>query len=156
MSRVLVVDDKELMRDSVGATLQRAGLAVVSAPNAEAAIAMIARHHPDAVITDLKMPGVDGLELLRRIKEADDTLPVVLMTAYGTVDTAVQAMKFGAFDYITKPFEGDELVITMKRALQHARLVRENAVLRSQVTAGRKRVTAGGSSDLTDSSAKAS
>jgi DNA-binding NtrC family response regulator len=132
MSRVLVVDDKEMMRDSVATTLQRAGMAVVTAASAEAAVGMLPKHRPDAVVTDLRMPGTDGLGLLGKIKSFDESLPVVLMTAYGTVDTAVEAMKLGAFDYITKPFEGDELIITVKRALQHTQLLKENAVLRSQ------------------------
>jgi DNA-binding NtrC family response regulator len=133
MSRVLIVDDKEMMRDSVAATLQRAGMTVVAAPNADAALGMLGKHRPDVVLTDLRMPGTDGLGLLEQLKNYDESLPVVLMTAYGTVDTAVEAMKLGAFDYITKPFEGDELIITVKRALQHAKLVKENAVLQTYV-----------------------
>ncbi|MCK4871299.1 MAG: sigma-54-dependent Fis family transcriptional regulator [Phycisphaerales bacterium] len=148
MSRVLVVDDKEFMRDSVGTTLQRAGMTVSVAADADAALALLAKRHPDAVITDLKMPGTDGLGLLQEIRKVDETIPVVLMTAYGTVGTAVSAMKLGAFDYITKPFEGDELVITMKRAIRHAGLVRENAVLRTRIadsdrTQGRRGETRG-------------
>ncbi|MFG0251979.1 MAG: sigma-54-dependent transcriptional regulator [Phycisphaerales bacterium JB038] len=136
MSRVLVVDDKEMMRDSVATTLQRAGMTVVGAANADAAENVLRKQRPDAVVTDLRMPGTDGLGLLEKIKAFDESLPVVLMTAYGTVDTAVEAMKLGAFDYITKPFEGDELIITVKRALQHAQLLKENAVLRSQTSVG--------------------
>ena len=130
MSTILVVDDKEMMRDSVGSTLQRAGFTVVTAPGGEPAIAHIARRRPDAVVTDLKMPGVSGLDLLERIREIDEDLPVVIMTAFAEVESAVRAMKLGAFDYVTKPFEGDELVITIKRAINHARLVKENALLR--------------------------
>jgi DNA-binding NtrC family response regulator len=130
MSTVLVVDDKEMMRDSVGSTLQRAGFTVVTAPDGEAALDVVAKRRPDAVVTDLKMPGLGGLELLERVRQIDDDLPVVLMTAFGAVETAVQAIKLGAFDYITKPFEGDELIIAVKRAIQHAQLLRENAVLR--------------------------
>lgn len=130
MTNVLVVDDKEMMRDSVAATLQRAGMSVVTAPDAAAALDMIARKRPDAVITDLKMPGMSGVELAGKIREIDDDLPVILMTAFGTVSTAVEAMKHGAFDYLTKPFEGDELLIAVKRAVDHARIVKENALLR--------------------------
>ena len=131
MSTVLVVDDKEMMRDSVGSTLTRAGFQVVCAPDGNAALETIARRRPDAVVTDLKMPGMTGVELLAGVREIDDDLPVILMTAYGTIETAVDAMRRGAFDYITKPFEGDELIITVKRALQHGKIVRENAVLRT-------------------------
>ncbi len=130
-TKVLVVDDKQMMRDSVSSTLQRAGHQVIAAGDGNAALALIARHHPAAVITDLKMPEMDGLELLARIRRLDDQLPVVLMTAYGSVNDAVQAMKNGAFDFIQKPFEGDQLVLTIRRAVEHHRLVRENEALKT-------------------------
>jgi two-component system, NtrC family, response regulator HydG len=131
MNTILVVDDKEMMRDSVGSTLQRAGFQVLCAEDGQAALTQIAARRPDAVITDLKMPGLSGLELIERIRQIDDELPVVMMTAFANVETAVKAMKLGAFDYITKPFEGDELVIAVKRAIAHARVLRENAILRA-------------------------
>ncbi len=130
-SKVLVVDDKQMMRDSVGATLQRAGYGVVVATDGNSALSMVAKHRPAAVITDLKMPEMDGLELLARLRQADDQLPVVLMTAFGSVNDAVAAMKKGAFDFIQKPFEGDQLVMVMRRAVEHSRLLRENAALRT-------------------------
>ncbi len=130
MSTILVVDDKEMMRDSVGVTLQRAGMTVIAADDGDQALAAVASRRPDAVVTDLRMPGLSGLELIARIREFDEDLPIVLMTAFGTIETAVQAMKLGAFDYVTKPFEGDELIVAVKRALEHARLRRDNAVLR--------------------------
>ncbi len=130
-NKILVVDDKQMMRDSVGSTLQRAGYGVVVASDGNAALTMVAKHRPAAVITDLKMPEMDGLELLSRLRQADDQLPVVLMTAYGSVNDAVSAMKKGAFDFIQKPFEGDQLVMVMRRAVEHSRLLRENAALRT-------------------------
>lgn len=130
MSAVLVVDDKEMLRDSVAVTLQRAGFTVLAATDGPSALDVVARRRPDAVVTDLKMPGMTGLELIELIRKVDDDLPIVLMTAFGTVETAVQAIKLGAYDYITKPFEGDELVVAVKRAIEHARLKRDNAVLR--------------------------
>ena len=130
MSTVLVVDDKEMLRDSVGVTLQRAGHTVLAASGGENALEVIARSRPNAVVTDLKMPGMTGIELLERVREIDEDLPVVLMTAYGTIETAVKAMHAGAYTYLTKPFEGDELVVSVKRAIEHARLKRENEVLR--------------------------
>ncbi len=129
---VLVVDDKELMRDSVGSTLTRAGFQVRTATDGRSALKEITARRPDAVVTDLSMPGMSGVDLLGEIRAFDEDLPVVLMTAFGTVETAVEAMKRGAFDYITKPFEGDELIIAVKRAIQHAGVLRENAVLRAQ------------------------
>lgn len=128
---VLVVDDKEMMRDSVGSTLTRAGFSVRTAVDARSALGEIASRRPDCVVTDLNMPGMTGIELAAQINALDDEMPVILMTAFGTIETAVQAMKNGAYDFITKPFEGDELIISVKRALQHASLVRENAILRA-------------------------
>lgn len=130
MRTVLVVDDKEMMRDSVATTLQRAGFTVVTAPDAEAGLQSATLKRPDVVVTDMKMPGMSGVDLLERIRQIDDDLPVILMTAFGTIETAVRAMRLGAFDYLTKPFEGDELIITVKRAIEHRRLLRENAVLK--------------------------
>ena len=130
MSAILVVDDKEMLRDSVGATLQRAGFTILAACDGKSALEMVSRRRPDAVVTDLRMPGMTGVELLENIREFDEDLPVIVMTAFGAVDTAVRAMKAGAFDYLSKPFEGDELVISVRRAIEHARVRRENAVLR--------------------------
>ncbi len=131
MSTVLVVDDKEMMRDSVAQTLRRAGFEVTTATDGRSALETIARARPDAVVTDLKMPGMTGIELVEKIQEIDDALPTVVMTAFGTIQTAVEAMKRGAFDFVTKPFEGDELIITVKRGLRAASMARENAVLRA-------------------------
>lgn len=146
MSSVLIVDDKEMMRDSVRGTLERAGFGVLTAENGESALGLIAQRRPDAVVTDLKMPGLGGLDLLERIRALDDELPVVVMTAFAAVDTAVRAIKQGAFDYLTKPFEGDELVIAVKRAIGHARLVRENALLKAGEGTGARNGGAGSGS----------
>jgi len=134
MGKVLVVDDKELMRDSVAAILSRKGHTVVTAPDARAALARIADKRPECVVTDLQMPGMNGLELLEEIRKIDAELPVVFMTAFGSVETAVDAMRKGAFDYVTKPFSGDDLAISVERGLEHARLLRENQVLRAVAT----------------------
>jgi DNA-binding NtrC family response regulator len=131
MGKILVVDDKELMRDSVAAILSRKGHTVVTAPDGAAALARIADKRPECVVTALQMPGMNGLELLEQIRRIDAELPVVFMTAFGSVETAVDAMRKGAFDYVTKPFSGDELSISTERALEHARLLRENQVLRA-------------------------
>lgn len=145
MTSVLVVDDKEMMRDSVGGTLQRAGFSVVTAPDGSAALDMVAERRPDALVTDLRMPGMTGLELLERLRKVDEDLPVLVMTAFGTIETAVRALKLGAFDYLTKPFEGDELVIAVKRAVEHGRLRRENALLRAGGACAPMNVGAGSS-----------
>jgi len=116
-SKVLVVDDKAMMRDSVSTTLQRAGFIPVAASDGPTALSLLGKHQPQAVITDLKMPEMDGLELLMRLKQVDHRLPVILMTAFGDVDAAVNAMKRGAFDFIQKPFDGDAMVRTVRKAI---------------------------------------
>ncbi len=131
MTMILVVDDKEMMRDSVATTLERAGFEVLRATDGASALAQITQRRPDAVVTDMRMPTMTGIELLEKVRQIDDELPVILMTAFGTIETAVKAMRLGAFDYLTKPFEGDELIITVKRGIEHRRLLRENAVLRA-------------------------
>lgn len=133
---VLVVDDKEMMRDSIGSTLTRAGFTVRTASDARSALSEITSRRPDCVVTDHNMPVMTGVELTAKIHEHDDELPVILMTAYGSIEIAVQAMKNGAYDFITKPFEGDELIIAVKRAMQHASVVRENAILRAGTPSG--------------------
>ncbi len=144
MSTVLVVDDKEMMRDSVSCTLRRAGFEVQIADSGQAALQQIRRKRPDAVVSDLKMPAMTGTQLLENIRQIDEDLPVVLMTAFGSIETAVKAIKHGAFDYLTKPFEGDELIITVKRALNHAKLVRENTILRRATSPTRADTTTRG------------
>ncbi|MFI4862161.1 MAG: sigma 54-interacting transcriptional regulator [Phycisphaerales bacterium JB063] len=131
-TKVLVVDDKQMMRDSVGATLQRAGYVVVVASSGEDALAKAKKHRPAVVVTDLQMPGMSGLELLTELRGFDAELPVVLMTAYGTVADAVRAMHDGAFDFVQKPFEGDQLVMVVRRAVENRRLRKENDALRSE------------------------
>jgi len=136
MGFVLVVDDRESMRDSVASTLVRAGLEVQTVDGGAPALDAIAKRRPDCIVTDMKMPGMSGMELLEEIRKLDEDLCVVMMTAFGTVETAVRALKIGAFDYLSKPFEGDELIICVKRAIEHARLKRENALLRAGGTMG--------------------
>ncbi len=131
MSRILVVDDKEMMRDSVATTLARKGHTVITAPSGNAALQKLAERAVDCVITDLQMPEMDGVNLLAEIRRIDDALPVVLMTAYGTIETAVSAMKQGAWDYITKPFSGEALIITVEKAIEHGRMAKENAILKA-------------------------
>ncbi len=148
MAKVVVVDDKQSVRDSVIATLARAGMSPVSASDGPMALEMIRKHRPAAVVTDLKMPGMDGLDLLEHILKADPDLPVVLMTAYATVETAVLALKRGAFDYIQKPFEGDEMVMTIKRAVAHHELVKENRALKQNEAAVSTREMVGRSDSI--------
>lgn len=133
MARILICDDQELMRDSLAALLARDGHDVVAAGDGPQALQRISSGKVDLLITDLKMPKMTGIELLTEAKKLKPDLPVVLMTAFATVQTAVEAMKLGAYDYIQKPFEGDEIKLLIERTLEHNRLKIENAALKSAV-----------------------
>ena len=130
MAKILVVDDTELMRDSVVTTLVREKHDVVAAGDGQAAVGKLTSTKFDLLISDVRMPKMTGMELLAEVKKIQPDLPVVLMTAFAEVSTAVEAMKLGAYDYIQKPFDGDQLKLMVDRALDHSRLVRENAALR--------------------------
>ena len=131
MARILVVDDKEVVRDGVGLTLARSGHGVCPASDGASALEQLDKRKIDLVITDLSMPGMDGLELLHAIRERDEHMPVILMTAYGSIEKAVEAMRAGAWDFVTKPFHGDELQLAVSRALEHGAMRRENQTLRA-------------------------
>src|SRR5437764_2199328 len=131
MARILVVDDQELMRDSLVTTLVREGHEVVAAGDGAAALQRLTGSRFDLLISDLKMPKLTGTELLAEAKKIRPEMPVVLMTAFATVQTAVEAMKLGAYDYIQKPFDGEEIKLLVDRTLEHARLKLENAALKT-------------------------
>jgi nitrogen regulation protein NR(I) len=116
--QILVVDDEPNLRKVLSAQLERDGYDVHTAEDGQEGLDLLAEHHIDLVITDLRMPRVDGMELLRRALELDDTLPIVMLTAHGTVDNAVEALKTGAFDYITKPFDQNEVRAVVRKALK--------------------------------------
>ncbi len=116
--QILVVDDEPNLRRVLSAQLERDGYDVHTAEDGEEALQILKEHHLDLVITDLRMPKVDGMELLRRALELDDELPVVMITAHGTVDNAVEALKTGAFDYLTKPFDQAEVRAIVRKALR--------------------------------------
>jgi len=116
--QILVVDDEANLRRVLTAQLSRDGYEVHTAPDGEAGLSVLREHHIDLVITDLRMPKMDGLELLRQALRSDPQLPVVILTAHGTVDNAVEALKTGAFDYITKPFDQAEVRTIVKKALR--------------------------------------
>ena len=131
--RVLIVDDEERMAAVVAAALGRAGYDCETCASGDSALAALEARGADVVVSDLKMPGMDGLELLRRLHAHRAELPVILLTAYGSVASAVAAMREGAFDYVTKPFDNDELRAVVARALELGRLARENRWLRQEV-----------------------
>jgi two-component system response regulator AtoC len=121
-TQVLIVDDEPNLRKILSAQLSRDGYDVLTAEDGEQGLAQLRDHHIDLVITDLKMPKVDGMTLLRRALQEDPDLPVVMITAHGTVDTAVEALKIGAFDYLTKPFDKDEVRQIVAKALKTRQL----------------------------------
>ncbi|MFK4763747.1 sigma-54-dependent transcriptional regulator [Desulfobaculum sp. SPO524] len=130
--RVLVVDDEPALRLLVGAVLRDAGWHVMEAESAEDALGMLPDAGPDVVLLDMRMPGMDGLEALGAIRAAVPGVPVVMLTAYGTVGSAVDAMKKGAFDYLTKPADNEELKAVLDKAWDYSRLVAENRELRQE------------------------
>lgn len=132
---ILVIDDEPLMREYVEEAMARAGYAVQGAGTGREGLALFEQHEHDLVITDLKMTPMDGLEVLRRLRERAPALPVIVMTAYGTIETAVAALKEGAADYILKPFTPDAIELAVSRAIEHARLARENKFLRAELDA---------------------
>jgi two-component system response regulator HydG len=129
----MVVDDLDSARQMVKRVLGRS-YAVFDFPSVAEALPALDRAPFDAIVTDLRMPGIDGIEGLRRFKAKVPEIPVILVTAFATVETAVEAMKAGAFDYLTKPFEPEELEIVVARAVEHGRIRRENAQLRSALS----------------------
>jgi DNA-binding NtrC family response regulator len=117
---VLVVDDGANVRKVLGALLEQAGHATTRAASAEEALDVVRAQDPDVVLTDLRMSGMDGLDLLSRLREQFPEIPVVVLTAHGTIDTAVEAMRRGAFDFLTKPFDRDRVLETVAKALGQA------------------------------------
>jgi len=133
MACVCVVDDQALIRDSLAATLTAQDHKVFTFDNAQEALTVARQRSFDVVLTDLRMPGMDGVALLREMRRLGLDTPVILMTAYASVDTAVEAMKLGAFDYIQKPFNADEVAILVERALRERQLLRDNEVMRRTI-----------------------
>ncbi|HET6350137.1 MAG TPA: sigma-54 dependent transcriptional regulator [Candidatus Krumholzibacteria bacterium] len=130
MEHILLIDDDASIRTVIGYMLEEAGYAVETAGSAVAGLKAFTANHPDLVLSDIKMPGKDGITLLAELKAADAAVPVIILTAFGTVETAVEAMKRGAADYLTKPIARDELLMTIARTLKMRRLERENESLR--------------------------
>ena len=131
---ILVVEDERSMREFLQIMLRRQGYEVTAVEGGAAACALLTQQAYDLVITDLSMPQVGGLEVLRRAKELHPTTEVVMITAFASTETAIEAMKAGAYDYLTKPFKVEEVLVTLERALEKRRLVRDNAVLRQQLS----------------------
>ncbi len=132
-ARILVVDDEEQMRDLLAKVLERNGYQVTVVSNGGSALAFLEDEPVDLVLTDVRMPGIDGMEALRSIKELNPEIVVIIMTGFGSIDQAVQAVKDGAYDYINKPFKIDEMLLTIQKALDDRRLHQEVTTLRQEV-----------------------
>src|SRR5262249_51187406 len=130
MPDILLVEDKESLRQVLRLTLEHAGYSVTEAADAREAISEIGRVPFKIVLTDLRMPSGSGLDVLRSAKAADSDMAVIVMTAYGSVDEAVQAMKDGAHDFLQKPVDSNHLLLLVERALEQSRLRTENVLLR--------------------------
>ena len=133
MSRILVVDDEQSMRDFLSIMLKKEGYDVVTAENGGGALKAIQAEIFDLVITDVKMPDIDGIEVLKTVKEVSPETVVIMITAFATAETAVEAMKLGAYDYITKPFKVDEIKLVIQKALEKRHLRKENILLRREI-----------------------
>ena len=132
-ARILIVDDEAVVRDSLGDWFRDEGYDVATAESAKAALEKLAHANWDIFLLDIRMPGVDGLELQRKLKQAQPEATVVVMTAYASVESAVEAMKQGAYDYVIKPFNPDDLEHTIQKAIEHKQLVSENKQLRTKI-----------------------
>ncbi|MEW6273613.1 MAG: sigma-54 dependent transcriptional regulator [Bacillota bacterium] len=130
MPTVLVIDDEESVTEFLREVLEDAGYQVETATDGYRALELVQDYSFDAILLDIRMPELDGLQVMERIQQIDGALPVILMTAFGTTEMAIQAMKAGAFDYIVKPFNLDELILTVKKAVTMKQLASEVEILR--------------------------
>ena len=131
-AKVLIVDDETIMRESLAGWLERDGHAVQTARSGEEALKKCRENRFDILLLDIKMEGMSGLEVLRRVKESDADVAVVMITAYGSIATAIEAMKNGAFDYMLKPFDPNELGVLIEKITRHQQQARENLYLKEQ------------------------
>jgi two-component system response regulator AtoC len=130
---ILIVDDEEVMRETLGDWLTKEGYRTETAITAEEALEKFEGNEFNIAIVDLKLPGMDGIELLQRLKEIDKEIPVIMVTAYASIETAVLSMKKGAYDYLAKPFNLEELSLMLKKIAERQRLIAENIRLREQL-----------------------
>ncbi|MEA3232334.1 MAG: response regulator, partial [Thermodesulfobacteriota bacterium] len=133
ISTLLVIDDEENMRHMLSAMLARHGYVVSTASDGRAGLTMLSENHYDFILCDIKMPVMDGMAFLKNAKKVAHAATIIMMSAFGSIDLALEAMKLGAYDYISKPFKNDEVLLTLKKAEERERLIRENRQLKQQV-----------------------
>ena len=134
LRHILVVDDEENLRHMLSVILRREGYEVGTAASADEALALVRARPWDMVLTDIRMPGESGLALLESLVAKNPAPTVIVMSAYGSFDVALEAMKKGAYDYISKPFRPDEIVLVLRKAEERERLKRENRALREELS----------------------
>jgi two-component system, NtrC family, nitrogen regulation response regulator NtrX len=132
-SRILVIDDEAAIRESLKMTLEYEGYEFVGAATGQEGLALVEREAPDLVLLDVKMPGMDGIEVLERLRSMNDALPVVVVSGHGTISTAVEATKKGAWDFIEKPFASERVLVSLRNALAQRQLHDENRTLKKAV-----------------------
>jgi DNA-binding NtrC family response regulator len=132
--RILIVDDEEVLRDVLEVVLRREGFEVVLAASGEEALNVIEHEEVDLVILDIMLPGISGIDTLRALRISNPALPVIVITAFSSIDGAIEAMKHGAFHYIPKPFKNEEVVLTVNKALEQRRLTHENERLKAELS----------------------
>jgi DNA-binding NtrC family response regulator len=130
--KILVVDDEQLIRWSLEQNLKKQGYEVMTAGSGEDALRLLREEAPDLMLLDIQLPGISGMEVLEKVKEMEEEIIVIMVTALGVLETAVKAMRIGAYDYINKPFNLDELAIVIRKALETSELKKEVAHLRSE------------------------
>jgi len=117
---ILIVDDEEGLREGLGRILEDEGYAVLAAENGEQALEILQHAHIDLVLTDMRMPGMDGIELLKKIHERHGNIGVIILTGYGQIETYIEAMNFGAIEYVSKPFKVNELKFIVNKVLNES------------------------------------
>ena len=130
---ILIIDDEDVQRNAIAGFLRKRGFRVETAPDGTRGVACVRDQHFDLVLTDFRMPDISGADVLREVHSINPAIPVILITAYGSIESAVDVMKQGAFDYVQKPVDLDELLLNIERAREHVQLVSENRVLRQQL-----------------------
>ncbi len=147
---ILIVDDELHLRQSLACWFREDGYEVLVASGAKEALAILADKQPKVLLVDIKMPGIDGLELQQRVRQVAPDAAVIIMTAYASVDTAVQALKEGAYDYIIKPFDPEDVSRLVRKAAERYSLVAENQALRRQIESTTLPLVAGSSRAMLD------